>query len=168
MGRTIYKVGTIVSKSFFDDEIQQERPYIGKVVSYNPKRKLYKIKYDEDDDSEELSDSEMDDVVNEQKKKRSSIVDQYRPTHFQAKYGTPLSKSTYSKTHVTSSHSFKDSYKGMIFQRVNLLYIMKMEKNDITTHSIPSTDVQYMAIIIIIPNQSSYNHLTLKNQWMMI
>jgi len=112
MGRTIYEVGTKVSKSFYDEEIQQERPYIGKVVSYNPKRKLYKIKYDEDDDSEELSDSEMDDVVVEQKKKRSSTLEQYRPTHFQAKYGSFTPSRSTSKTHLTSNHSVKDSYTG--------------------------------------------------------
>ena len=113
MGQTIYKVGTKVSKSFFDEEIQEERPYTGRVISYNPKRKLYKIKYDEDDDSEELSDSEMDDVVVEQKKKRTSIVVQHIPTHFQAKYGSSTPSKSTSKSHLTSNfHSVKDSYTG--------------------------------------------------------
>eukprot|EP00956_Cyclotella_meneghiniana_P007682 scaffold10314_cov55-Cyclotella_meneghiniana.AAC.2 len=60
---TIYPIGTAVSKLFTDPETGEERPYSGFVISYDSEFKLYKIRYDEDGDEEEVDMKELEMII---------------------------------------------------------------------------------------------------------
>ena len=60
---TIHPIGTAVTKSFIDPETGEERPYSGFVISYDSEFKLYKIRYDEDGDEEEVDVKELEVII---------------------------------------------------------------------------------------------------------
>ena len=45
-----YKAGTSVSKIFYDDDTGMERPFTGKVMTFNHKEKVYLVKYEDGDE----------------------------------------------------------------------------------------------------------------------
>lgn len=60
---TIHPIGTAVTKPFIDPETGEERPYSGFIISYDSKFKLYKIRYDEDGDEEEVDVKELEVII---------------------------------------------------------------------------------------------------------
>ena len=66
-----FKVGTTVSKKFFDAELGYERPFSGEVISYDSKKTLYWVRY-EDGDQEEISEVELGKIVAVSKKPHRS------------------------------------------------------------------------------------------------
>lgn len=75
-----YANGTAVSKIFFDDAIDDERPFSGEVVEYYADDKLYSVRY-EDGDVEDLNEKELASIVqkNGQARKKNKRKQKVKP-----------------------------------------------------------------------------------------
>ncbi len=51
-------VGTAVSRAFLDEDSNEERPFSGEVVRFDPNKRLYRVRY-KDGDEEELEVEEL-------------------------------------------------------------------------------------------------------------
>lgn len=80
-----HALGGVISKYFPGEGGDCERSFKGKITSYDPVRKLYKIVY-EDDDEEEMSEGEIDELIDQKKKEKKRKSS--------AKSGEYLSKSS--------------------------------------------------------------------------
>lgn len=59
-----YTIGTTVSKVFEDPETGERRPFSGEVISYDCKKTLYRIRY-EDDDEEEIGEIKVSEILDQ-------------------------------------------------------------------------------------------------------
>jgi len=57
-----YPVGTKITKMFHDEDLEKERPFLGKVVAYDGSEKLYSIEY-EDGDAEDMEEGQLEECL---------------------------------------------------------------------------------------------------------
>ena len=79
-----YRIGSVVSKVFLNDDTGKEQSYTGKITTYDHKEMIYSVTY-EDGDEEELSETELGKIITlkeddnkvdgKRKKEKTSTVD---------------------------------------------------------------------------------------------